>query len=156
MLLYCKFQKDRDYILVFFISRKAPSILPCPCCWMDETVNKYTNKWKQAQGKCLYSRMRIKMANLNSIIQSSLFFPTSSRSRVGAHVSSLHHTEVPAWGLVGLTSAWALSPGIRMHPPGQKAPRYNLHKGSMCAGRSRPHFGIMSSLYSECCVIYCP
>lgn len=30
VLSYCKFQKDRNYILLFFISHKAPSKLPGP------------------------------------------------------------------------------------------------------------------------------
>lgn len=83
-------------------------------------------------------------------------FPQVTEAGLVPMCTAVHHTEVPAWGLVGLTSAWALSPGTRMHPPGQKAPHYNLHRGSMCAGRSRPHFGVMSSPYSECCVVYCP
>lgn len=151
MLLYCKFQKDRDYILLFFISCKPPGILPCPCCWMNEGVNKGMNKWKHAQGRYLYSRVRI-----NSFIQSYLFFPTNNISRVSACRFCSCAPHKGAWGLVGLKSAWVLSPGIRLHLPGQKAPVIIYTKAPGVQAEALVSLGLCPAYTQEYCVIYCP
>lgn len=114
---------------------------------MNEGVNKWRNKWKHPQGRCLYSRMRIKIANLNSNAQRYLFSPMNNKQGQSMHMVCA--TYAPRKG------AW-LRAGEAQTQPQHEAPYYNLLKGSMCAGRSPGHFGIMSSLGSECCMIYYP
>lgn len=91
--------------------------------------------------------------------KSILSFPRITQVRpvhMACVVDTLHRglgTGAGGWGLGvrGLKCSLRFEPSMELQLPGQEAPYYNLHKGSLRAGRSPDHFVALSSLCSNCC-----
>lgn len=112
--------------------------------WINEGINENILK----ESACILEwELRLQILTLIHKDIFSLPWITSRVSQCIWFVQLMHHRKVPDWGLVKLKPS---------SEPWHEAPYYNLLKGSMCAGRSPGHFGTMSSLCSECCMIYYP